>query len=138
MSSFIAKSDYAEHINNNVLDAITQTTDSKLDEAETRAIELMKGYLSARYLVDEIFNKTGSNRNPVIVMYAIDLALYFIHSLINFRKIPDYRKERYNAAVEWLEKVNAGEINPPGLPVPDTGDKDYILYGSNTKRDNHI
>lgn len=138
MSTFIVKADYAEAIKTNVLDAITEVDDNKLDTAETRAIEEMKGYLNARYDVTNIFNKTGANRNPIILMYVIDMTLYHLHSRINPRKIPDHRKERYTAAKEWLMLVNECKINPTDLPVLADGVKDYVLTGSNPKRNNQI
>jgi hypothetical protein len=48
------------------------------------------------------------------------------------------RKEAYDEAKDWLMGVNKQEINPTGLPVPAEGVKDYLLYGSNPKRNNHI
>lgn len=138
MSTFITKADYGDLIQEGILDQITEFDDAKLDVAEARAISLMKGHLSARYDVDAIFSATGSNRDPVILMYAVAIALYLLHERINPRQIPEFRKERYNAAMDWLEAVKNEEINPPGLPVPSTGDKDYIRYGSNPRRSNHI
>jgi hypothetical protein len=141
MSSFIDKTDYADHIRNGYLDQITQATDSKLDKAESKAIAYMKGFLSSRYDVEQIFNKTGDNRDPIILSLAIDITLFNLHKLINYNKIPKFRVDAYNEAKEWLKGVQALMINPIGLPVPegpDEGTKDYIVYGSNPKRVNHI
>lgn len=138
MSTFIDKADYAPFIQNGILDAITESDDPKLDIVEGQAIEEMKSALSSRYDVVNIFNKTAANRNPVILMYAIDITLYHLHSRINPRKIPELRKERYQSAKEWLDLVQKGERNPVDLPVLPDGEKDYVLYGSNQKRTNHI
>lgn len=136
--AFITKTDYADSIKENVLDDITQSDDTKLDVATSRAVEEAKGYLNARYDIANIFNKTGDSRNPIIVMYCVDMALYHLHSLINMNKIPKARKERYDKATEWFKMVNAGDINPPDLPVPTDETKDYVLFGGNNKRDNQI
>ena len=136
--AFITKSDYEDSIKENVLDDITESDDTKLDVATSRAVEEAKGYLNARYDIVNIFNKTGDNRNPIIVMYVIDMALYHLHTLINMNKTPKARKERYDKAIEWFKLVNAGDINPPDLPIPDDETKDYVLFGSNTKRNNQI
>jgi len=108
--------------------------DTKLDKAEEKAIGFMKGYLSSRYDVDQIFNKTGSDRDPVVLMYAVEIAIYYLHQAIDWRQIPIFRKERYDAAKEWLKDVQNGVSNP-NLPVPANGDKSYIMHGSNPKRD---
>lgn len=136
--AFITKTDYEDSIKENVLDDITESDDNKLDVATSRAVEEAKGYLNARYDITEIFNKTDTDRNPIIVMYVIDMALYHLHSLINMNKIPKARKERYEKATEWFRMVNEGDINPPDLPLPTDGTKEYVLFGGNTKRSNQI
>lgn len=136
--AFIDKSDYADVINANVLDDITQVSDAKIDTCEKRAIEYMSGYLNTRYDCTQIFNKTGDDRNQAILGYAKDITLYYLHRLINPRKVPANRYDAYKEAKEWLEGVAAQQIDPPNLPVPDSGDKDYIKYGSNPARTNHI
>lgn len=135
--AFIEKSDFGTAIKDNILDAITEADDTLIDKAVTAAIELMKGYLNNRYDVTAIFSVTGDDRNPVLLMYGIDIALYDLHRRINFRKVPEFRTERYKTAKEWFMDVSDQTINPD-LPVPETGDKDYIRFGSNTRRENHI
>ena len=137
MGAFITEDDYGSAIQDNVLDAVTDLSDDfNIEVVEDQAVEEMKGYLNNRYVVNDIFNKTGDARNPIILMYAIDMALYHMHRISNQRKIPSMRQKRYEMAIQWLEKVSAGEINPPDLPVPDAGEKDYVLMGSNPRRDN--
>ena len=138
-NTFITKADYAQAINNNILDAVIKFDDNRLDVAEDSAIELMMGYLNNRYDTDAIFSATGSDRNPVILMYAIDIALYQLHSLINYNKIPAFREKKYDAAISWLERVASLEINPPSLPkVADDTSRNYVIFGGNTKRDNSL
>lgn len=141
MSTFILKSDYGLSISENLLDAITEVDDTKLDEAESYAIEYAKGYLSSRYDVDAIFAATGINRNSVILQHCIAIALCKLHELVNARKIPTFRIDNKREAKEWFEKVQECKINPPTLPKltgDDANKKDYILSGSNPKRQNHI
>lgn len=135
--AFINKVDYGTAIENNILDDITESDDSLISVANNAAIEMMKGYLSSRFDVAAIFSKTGDDRNPVVLMYAIDIALYDLHRRINPRKVPVHRSERYKSAKEWLIDISSGIVNPD-LPVPQSGNKEYILFGSNTKRSNHI
>ncbi len=136
--AFILKTDYGTAIQDNVLDAIVESDDDLIVTANKAAVELMKGYLNNRYDVVAIFSETGDARHPVVLMYGIDIALYDLHRRINPRKIPAFRSERYKIAKEWLMDISEGIINPPDLPVPDSGDKDYFRFGSNPKRVNHI
>jgi phage gp36-like protein len=135
---FIDKDDYKDVINASILDDITEVDNNKIDSCEARAISFMKGYLGNRYDVNTIFNQTGSARNAEILGYAKDITLYYLHRLVNWRQVPSARSEAYKQAVDWLDKVNNMQINPVGLPVLSDGQKDYILYGSNPKRSNHI
>lgn len=136
--AFIEKADFDAAIRDNILDDITEADDTLIDKAIAESISYMKGYLNNRYDVVEIFNKTGNLRDETILNHGINIALYNLHRLINPRKMPAFRGELRNDAKEWLMDVNKGIINPPTLPVPSTGEKDYILYASNPKRDNQI
>ena len=136
--AFIEKADFDAAIRDNILDDITEADNTLIDKAIAESISYMKGYLNNRYDVVEIFNKTGNLRDETILNHGINIALYNLHRLINPRKMPAFRGELRNDAKEWLMDVNKGIINPPTLPVPVTGEKDYILYASNPKRDNQI
>jgi hypothetical protein len=136
--AFIDKTDYGTAIKTNILDDITETDNNLLDIAESQAISFMKGYLNNRYDVVEIFNKTGANRHPVILKFAIDIAIYYLHNRINPRKTPKNRVKAYSDAKEWLEAVCELMINPPDLPAVTVGNRDYVQYGSNPKRTNHL
>jgi phage gp36-like protein len=140
MSTFITRDDYGNSIRENILDAVTDFDDTKLVNAEERAVSKIKGYLTSRYDTVAIFAKTGTLRDIEILGYAVDLSLYYLHRQINPRKVPAFRKEAWDEAVSWLEGVQALEINPPALDQykPTDGKKNSITYGSNPKRSNHI
>lgn len=138
MSTFIVTTDYDASINSEILNAITRSDPAIIEVAEDRAIEEMKGYLTSRYDVDNIFNKTGSARHNLVLMFAIDMALYHLHSIHNPAKLPEIRVQRYERAIEWLKQVSKGMINPEGLPILTLQDeKGQLLFGSNPKRGNH-
>jgi phage gp36-like protein len=139
MSTFVDKSDILESIRENVLDNITTFDDAKFEAAIKFATSLMEGHLNARYDTAAIFNATGNDRNPVILTYCIDIVLYRLHSRINPRKIPKYRKDNYDDAMIWLEGVKGEKVNPPGLPLVTSDDtRSYVQFGGNRKRQNHI
>lgn len=111
------QSDYKPAVHAEILDAVIRQDQPTLEMAEDRAIEEMKSYLSSRYDVDNIFNKTGTARNQLIVMFAIDITLYHLYSAINRMRTPQERIDRYKRAIKWLEDVADGLINPVGLPL---------------------
>lgn len=136
--AFIDKADYTSIINQNILDDITEVSDTKIDDCEKRAIKFMSGYLNNRFDVNNIFNKTGTERNDVILGFAMDITIYYLHRLVNWRNAPSARVQAYNDAKEWLQKVSELQINPSDLPTLTDGSKDYVQFGSNPKRTNHI
>jgi len=142
MSTFITKPDYAVHIRNNRLDGIVDFDDSLLDKAELRAIKVMKSHLNARFNVEEIFNKEDGARDEAVLGYCLDITLYYLYRMANPRKVPNYRKEAYMDAMDWLDGVKEGSINPDGLPLSLDEDgkntKAEFRYGSMAKRTNHI
>ena len=154
---FLIKPDFNISIDEDILDELIEypfieedadpTTDEQelidaamalLDLGENAAIEEATGYLTARYLTDEIFNKTGSDRNGMIIMRVVDIALYHIHARLNPKEIPEIRAKRYDDAIKWFLDVNSGIINPPGLPKPEDNSKAALLFGSNKKRDHYF
>ena len=132
---FLSAEDYKTLIKDPILAQVTGSQDIVRTEAELMAQQEMESYLNHRYDVVNIFNKTGDDRNPLIVMYLIDCVLYHIHARITPRNMPQVRVDRYNAAMMWLEKVADGKISPD-LPVKEDGDGEQISpfrFGSNTK-----
>ena len=121
MSQFITTEDYDASIHREILDALlrhdSDVSDSAIVEiCEDRAIEEMRCYLSKYYDCDAIFSATGSDRNPLILMMAVDIAVYQIFCQHNPYKMSEIRKERYNRAVEWLKAVAAANITIDGAP----------------------
>jgi phage gp36-like protein len=138
MSTFIQQQDFTSHIREHRLDQVTNLEDEHIDNAEARAIGFIKSHISNRYDCEAIFEATGNDRDPVIMGYTIDIALYYLWRLVAPRKVPTYVKEAYDDAKEWLLGVQAGEITPDGLPTTTNEIAGTIKWGSNPKRSNHI
>ena len=121
MNNFITLDDYDASIHREILDALlrhdSDISDSAIVEiCEDRAIEEMRCYLDKYYDCDAIFSATGANRHPLILMIAIDIAVYHIFCQHNPYKMSEIRKERYNRAVEWLKSVADADITIAGAP----------------------
>ena len=124
MSKFIELSDYDASIHRDILDALTRN-----DE--------MRGYLSGHYDCDKLFAATGDERNQLVLMMALDIAIYHIFTIHNPQKLSQMRKDRYDRAVEWLIAVKKG-MSVDGAPELEKAERKstYELH-SNTKRINH-
>lgn len=130
---FLVKSDYATSIKTTVLDSLTGSNDSLLNEISKDAIEEMKSYLIARYDVAKIFDIATDPRHKSILMYCKDIAIYNLYCLNPTVPMPDIRATRYQRAIAWLQAVNRQEINPVGLPLSTTS---FVKVGGNDKRIN--
>jgi hypothetical protein len=73
----------------------------------------------------------GDPRNPLIKMHLIDLTLYHLHSRINPRNIPEFRIQRRDDAIKWMEMVAKSLISTdlPTLAVPDENIGKNIIFG---------
>ena len=118
MSQFIQLSDYDATIFRDILDTLVREDETLVEICEDRAIEEMRCYLSRRYDCNAIFNASGNARNQLILMMAIDIAVYHIFCIHNPQKLSDVRRERYERAVEWLKAVADEKISVSGAPSP--------------------
>lgn len=109
---FINKFDFFSSITEQTLKQITQGDESLILDAILTAQSEMESYLRERYDVAVEFAKTETDRNPLLKLYMIDLALYHLHTRIAPRSVPETRGIRYEHAIRWLEKVRDGKMSP--------------------------
>lgn len=130
---FLMEDDYKVQIRDFELQELTGYTNGIRLKSETAAQAEMESYLRDRYKVEDIFSDAGDDRNPLIVMYLIDIALYHLFSAITPRQVPQIRMDRYDAAINWLKAVAAGKLNP-ALPLREDDNGNTIcttVFGSN-------
>lgn len=137
---FLTDSDYLDQIKATQLSVITENTLSIRQTAEAAAEAQMRSRLAVRYAVDSIFSATGTARNAEVVMYMVDMVLYHLHSRINPGQVPELRKERYADALDWLNKVSAGDFLPDLPKVGDADgdgvdDKNVVQWGGRAPRE---
>ena len=114
------------------LSEIVEDDTTIIEMAIQAAIEEVKSYLRGRYDIDKTFATEGSERNPLVLEITKDVALWQIIRLSNPDIIHDRVKDRYDRAVEWLDKVARGLISPtlPSVQDEQGGDVSPIRYGS--------
>lgn len=141
MAKFINPEDYDASIHQEILDALIRSDRQIVEICEDRAIAQMRGYLSARYDCDRVFAAEGDERSQLVLMMAIDIAIYHIFSIHNPRNMSQIRVDRYERAVEWLKDVRNGDISVDGLPEVEEETKNassQFQMRSNPKRVNHF
>lgn len=117
--AFINDNDYRVVIGETALKVISQVSEEVRNAAERQAQAEIAGYLNPKYDTDKIFYSDGDmgDRQPLIVMYTCDIALYHMSASLPGKMGTEIRKERYERAIKWLEGVANGKIVPTGLPL---------------------
>lgn len=139
--AFLTVSELYTHLYQEVIDEISRNDATKADTAIDAATEEAKGYLTS-YDTDAIFNATGDGRNPILLLYVKDIAVWHFINLANPNVDMQLRLERYEKAVKWLEKVQAGISNPslplPAAPSDGTPLENFMKWGSEPPRNNYF
>jgi len=134
--SYLTKSDLAKSIEQQLLETLDfNSDDSIITTACAQAMGQIKAYIIDKYDILAEFAKTGTSRDEMILMIAKDLAIYHIWSYVDPASIPNTRKERYKASIEFLKDTQNGAFtltlgNPTQVYSP-------IVGGSNDKRVSH-
>ncbi|WP_443937083.1 phage protein Gp36 family protein [Pedobacter sp. MW01-1-1] len=133
--AFLVETDYNSQIRNEVKAVLLQG-DGSQQLCEQMAEAEIASYLRARgYDIEVIFSATGAERNAQIIMLMVDITLYHLHSNIVTRAMPSMRKDRYDAAIDWLNRVSKGQLEP-NLPRLSSDDQDAtptLKLGSNKR-----
>lgn len=128
MGNFITLTDYDATIHREILDALLRkdapTYDPQIVEiCEDRAVAEMRSYLNKSYDCDRIFAATGTERHPLILMFAIDITVYHIFCQHNPYKMAKICRDRYDRAIEWLKGIMKGDVTIDGAPMIDDDEK---------------
>ncbi len=121
MDNFIDIKDYDASIHTEILNALLRanspTYDPQIVEiCEDRAVAEMRSYMNKAYDCEAIFAACGNNRHTLILMFALDIAIYHIFCQHNPYKMSKMREDRYNRALEWLKGIMKGDITIEGAP----------------------
>lgn len=140
--AFITPEELETHLYKENIEAISREDGTILTAAIDAAIEEAYGYLGA-YDRKRIFSATGSRRNPLLLIFVKDIAVWHFVNLCNAGCDLELREKRYDRAIAWLRQVQKGETTA-NLPVidndgdgkPDTAGE--YIYGSNPRRNQHF
>lgn len=125
---FLQKSDLRSTIYQYQLDQITEDDDTIVTMGIEAAIIEVKSCLTpsnkkewndgrVKYDAEAIFATTGTNRNQLILELTKTVAEWWIIKLCNADILFEQVKERYEKAVDYLNKVAKGERTITSLPT---------------------
>lgn len=136
--AFLTIEELSTHLYGEVMDEISRSDNDKPQEAIDAAIEEAGSYLRDAYDVAATFAATGNQRNPVLLLYVKDIAVWHFIQLSNVSVEMQLRLDRYEKAVEYLKRVQNGKANPNlPIPAPPTSNDNWVKWGSNPRRGTH-
>lgn len=100
------------------------------------SVEEMRSYLRSRFDVTAVFSAIGEERNALILELCKDIALWQLVRLSNPDIIFERGKDRYDRAIEFLNKVAKGLISPTLPLIQDESGEETspVKYGSMEKQ----
>ncbi len=136
--AFLTEADLHTAIYPNLLEVIKQEDETIVVFGIDAALEEAESELRERYNTEEIFNKTGNERNKLLLMICRDIAVFNIIGISNPGVDYEDKSNRAEIARKWLESVRNGETKP-NLPQRSENEitPGKISYGSNRKRNQH-
>ena len=139
--AFINKSDLTRLILEEELNEITRNDSAIVDNAISTAIAEVKSHLFDWYDTDIIFSKTGDQRDPLLVQFTVDIAIYNIIAILQAGQNIDDREARYKRALSWLKAaskpLDSKDRIHPDLPKREKTSSTKVISHSQTKRNNY-
>lgn len=127
--------DLKTHLYSEQITVVSRNDTVIIDSAIAAAVQEAKGYLS-RYDIPVLFAKTGTDRDPTLLMYLKDIATWHFITLANANADMEFRQARYKDALAWLKGIQSGKIVPFEWPLTAVENQDTIwLVSSDTKRE---
>lgn len=136
---FIQRDDLSVAIRQYDIDSIIGGDDTLVDIAIISAISEMRPYLY-RYDCDTIFGATGKSRHPLMVRFAVDIAVFELCSICLPNQDLENRRALYNRAINWLKDIKNNETptDLPLLPEAEAPVMGTITFGGTPARDNRL
>lgn len=134
---FLQKNELKTVAQLSIIDKITAEDDNIIDVIIDESIAVMSSLLSRYYDTDTIFNQRAvtnedgtitDSRNKTVVKYLKDICIYEIYNRCT-RENNEVAENRYNIAMEWLTKLNSGELQDHSLPMRDEPEDDSATSG---------
>lgn len=112
----VTPEDFNTHLYAELIAAIDRNDEAILNDAIASAEGEASGYLS-RYDVDALLSAVDPDRDPTLLMYLKDMAVWHFVTLANPNTDMQLRKTRYDDAINWLKGIQSGKIVQKKWPL---------------------
>jgi len=127
--AYLTPDELKTHIYDETTSLISRGDQSLLQTAIDEAIAEARSYLTA-YDTDAIFNSSGTSRNPILLLYVKDIAIWHFLAICNAGVDLSLREDRYNKAIAFLQGVQSGKVNPD-LPLKQVSEENTFMRWGN-------
>lgn len=111
-TDFITQDDYRTVCDDYEYEQICGLDTQYRRAAESTAIEQIASYTRYRYDMQRAFAAQGSERNPLLVQCAVNIALWLMVHRMPQNMGHERRECLYNDAMQWLRDIQAGRATP--------------------------
>lgn len=125
--------DFNTHMYAELIEAIDRNDQDILNDAIASAEGEAAGYLS-RFDTDVLLGAVDPDRDPTLLMYLKDMAVWHFITLANPNTDIEFRKTRYDDALRWLKGIQAGKIVPKGWPLATEDGEDLFFHVSSAPK----
>ena len=121
--------------------AISRGQSTTIELHINEALSFVQAKLSTRYDMIAEFQKTGADRNNLLLKFIKDIAIYYLYDLPE--TIPSKRVKAHDDAIDFINDLVKGQAVLAGVPPAQTDDDTTtiggtISYGSEQKRNNRL
>lgn len=138
--AFLTKAELKTVSDINIVNKITNLDETIVVDIIDESIDKMKSYMSRYYDSEAIFTAEGDDRKKHVLKVLKDIVIYEVYER-HTRETNAVAERRYNEAMDWLEKINSGELgdgtlpNKPEQPTDNEGTTGDNRFGGSRKYD---
>ena len=133
---FITKADMLYRIQDKHLEMITEGNDDLITDAVATAEATIRDSLYDKYDADEVFSKTGEDRDMNVVRWMINLTIYYLYERIPDKLVPERVVKNYDDTLGLLLDIQDGKkgVNLPHLIKDDGKLQTKFRWGGEARR----
>ena len=119
-TTFLTRDDYPAKIALDILDQITGSDDTIIDDAEADAASCISDRIEHKYKVSDALAVTGDGRSRTLVRWMLNIAVYYLYGRVPDLDIPERVVKDYDDTIADLDRIAAGKLPAPFERVVDT------------------
>lgn len=137
---FLTTEDFNVKLSSDILNQITQTDTTVLDDSEKQAIGIIEDNFTPNFDIESELSKTGTDRHDNLIRWMLNLTLYFVYERVPDDQVPERVVKNYDDTQKELDLIARGKKNTTLARRVDEETNETsttFRYGGNTKKDHN-